>query len=105
MIDEPTARALALLIAALGIPALLVSLGRSLWKWWTGRAGRERMQNKTLIEERDQADRDRRKALEYASLLRRQLNEAGVRPLAWPDGLDARPRTPRRRAAPNKENE
>lgn len=92
--DEATARALVILLTALGIPALLASLGRSLWKWWTGRAGRERAKNNDLVARlhRSQESEERqaiqtRKALEYASRLRRQLIENGFEPVPWPDDL------------------
>ncbi len=101
MIDEATARAIAIILTALGIPALLVSLGRSLWKWWTGRAGRERIKNNDLLarvrkaeEQRDAEADDARSALEYAARLRRQLIEAGIEPVNWPDGLRASRRQP-----------
>lgn len=94
MLDEPTARAAAIIVTALGIPALLASLGRSVWKWWTGRAGRERARNNDLVSRlRDAEVRadsealEKRRALEYASLLRRQLIEAGKDPAPWPDSV------------------
>lgn len=92
--DEATARALAIILTALGIPALLVSLGRSLWKWWTGRAARERVANNDLVSklrraeaEQENEARDKRQALEYASRLRRQLIERGIEPAPWPHKL------------------
>lgn len=96
MFDEATARAAAIILAALGIPALLASLGRSIWKWWTGRAGRERLKNNDLVSRlhaaegiTDQEATERRQALEYAARLRRQLIEAGVEPISWPKDLDS----------------
>lgn len=90
MIDDATARGLAILITALGGPALLISLGRSIFKWWTGRAGRERKRNRDIVDDlrtcEERADHEatlKRKALEYASKLIRQLNEAGVTPVKW----------------------
>lgn len=94
MIDEPTARALSILLTALGIPALLLSFGRSLWKWWTGRSNRERIKNNDLVarlrkaeEEREREAVEKRQALEYASRLRRQLIEKGIEPAPWPHKL------------------
>lgn len=98
MWDDPTfLQAVAALITALGGGTVLVSLGRTLWKWWTGRAARERERNLSLDEEMSL----RRRALEYASQLRRQLNEAGIEPLPWPDGLGSTSR--RGRGAVEKE--
>lgn len=94
MIDEATARAIAIILAALGIPALIASLGRSIWKWWTGRAGRERGRNNDLVSRLHRAERhsdmeavERRLAMEYASRLRRQLIENGIEPTEWPESL------------------
>ena len=108
MIDEPTARAIAIILTVLGVPALLASLLRSLWKWWTGRAGRERAYNIGLARRLEDAEiraaqeaASKRKALEYASELRRQLAEAGKRPVPWPKGLGS-PRD-RRRSPDTKE--
>jgi hypothetical protein len=98
MFDEATARALAIIITALGGPALLVSFGRTIWKWWTGRTARERGRNNDLVAKAKaaeaRADEEatlKRKAMEYASLLRRQLLEAGTTPHPWPEGLSTRP--------------
>lgn len=96
MLDEATARALSLIITAIGGPALLISAGRSLWKWWTGRAGRERSKNKQLVDDREHEAAQRRKTEEYASRLRRQMFEAGVEPEEWPEELTV-PRAPRKR--------
>lgn len=94
MLDEPTARAVAILVTALGVPALLASLGRSVWKWWTGRAGRERARNNDIVARLREAEMradsealEKRWALEYASALRRQLIEKGVRPEPWPSNV------------------
>lgn len=103
MIDDVTARSLAILITAIGGPTLLISLGRSIFKWYTGRSGRERQRNRDLIDDirsaEDRADDEaisKRKALEYASELRRQLNEAGVTPLPWPINTDRSSTQPRK---------
>lgn len=95
--DEATARAISYIIVALGGPALLISFGRTIWKWWTGRTTRERGRNNDLVSKinraEDRAEEEasrKRKALEYASLLRRQLTEAGINPYPWPEGLSAR---------------
>jgi len=99
MLDNTTAQALAIIITALGGPALLISFGRSIFKWWSGRSGRERQHNKDIINDlrntEDRADEEaiiKRKALEYASELRRQLVEAGLEPLPWPTHINKRPR-------------
>jgi Flp pilus assembly protein TadB len=105
VIDEPTARAIAYVLAALGAPALLLSFGRTVWKWWTGRSARERESNRDLVQrardaeqERDREATVRRKSLEYASILRRQLNEAGIKPEPWPVDLSGTPK-PRPRSS------
>jgi hypothetical protein len=97
VIDNSTAQALAIIITALGGPVLLISVGRSIFKWWTGRSGRERQRNRDIIDDlrttEDRADDEamlKRKAMEYASVLRRQLTEAGIEPTSWPPGLIGR---------------
>lgn len=96
---ELTTEGIAQVIVALGGPLLLLSAGRTLYTTWKNRGNRQAQRRRTI----EDADADKRKALEYASVLRRQLTEAGIRPEPWPEGLGTQPRTPRRRAAPNKE--
>lgn len=94
-----TAQIIVSLLGAGGGGAVLVALVNGIMKQISGAAGRERVRNSSLeeqrikaIEERDEA-RDaaeaeatkRRKIAEYASVLRRQLNEAGITPAPWPD--------------------
>jgi hypothetical protein len=95
--SDPTfLQAIAGIITALGGGTLLLSFGRTIWKWFTGRAGRERERNRSIDEEMEM----RRRALDYAQQLRGQLFEAHIQPLPWPDGLGA----PRRsRTAAEKE--
>ena len=97
MITDSAAQALAIVITAIGGPTLLLSLGRTIFKWWTGRSGRERQHNRDIIDDlrstEGRADDEavlRRNALDYASELRLQLTEAGIRPLPWPDGMNHR---------------
>lgn len=98
MWDDPAfLQAVAAVIAALGGGTLLGSFIRTIWKWWTGRAGRERARNLSI----DQEMAMRRRALEYASQLRRQLTEAGIEPVPWPEGLGTSRRG--RRAAEKEE--
>lgn len=111
MIDEATAKALAILITAFGGPALLISLGRTIWKWWTGRSARERTRNRDIVADlrsaEDRADDEavlKRKALEYCSVLRRQLLDAKIAPAPWPEGLTAYRRAPRK-TDPKKQGE
>lgn len=94
-----TAQLIVTLLGAGGGGAVLVALINGIMKQISGAAGRERVKNTTLeaqriraIEERDEAiqERDaeaskRRKREEYASVLRRQLNEAGIAPAPWPE--------------------
>lgn len=94
MLDEPTARAFAIVITAVGGPALLISLGRTINKWWTGRSDLERQRNKEILTDlqsmeyrANQEASLKRNALEYASELRRQLTEAGLTPLPWPNSI------------------
>lgn len=70
-------------------------LARGIYQQITGRARRERERNTDLetqrrnaVTERDQYDTSRRKALEYASKLRGELNEHNIDPGPWPDDLD-----------------
>jgi hypothetical protein len=96
--DDPTfLQAVAAIMTALGGGTLLTSLGRTIWKWTTGRAGRERDRNRSIDEEMEM----RRRALDYAQQLRGQLYEAHIQPLPWPDGLGAPQR--RSRSAAEKE--
>jgi len=88
--------------------ALLGSAGRAVWKRVTGRAGREKIRNTSLLSQRDAADaravkayaeRDeeaskRRIIQEYASGLRVRLIEAGIEPDEWP--IDTRTQQPPR---------
>lgn len=97
MWDDPEfLQAVAAIIAAAGGGTILASVARSLWMRWTGRAERQRLKNLSLDEEITL----RRRALEYASQLRRQLYEAGIEPIPWPDGLGSNRRG---RAAAEKE--
>jgi hypothetical protein len=104
-----TAQVIVTLLGGGGGAAVVIALINGILKQLSGSAGRERERNTSLseqrvkaIEERDKAykdrddavaeataDRDleatkRRKTEEYASVLRRQLNEAGIVPEPWP---------------------
>lgn len=86
--------------------AALATLVTGLVRWLSGSASRERIRNADIerqrlvaIEERasaekqrDEADRKRRIAYEYASTLRSQLLEHGIQPEALPEDLTV-PRT------------
>lgn len=86
--------------------------GRGLWRWWTGRAERERFRTRSIADEkdaalnqRDDADEYRRLMQEFASRLIRILIENGLERLvpAWPknpaDDRDERPPIESRRSA------
>lgn len=86
------------LMASGGGGAALLALVTGIVKWLSGASARERLRNADLetqrllaIEERikaekerDEADKKRRIALEYASQLRGQLLQNGITPGAWP---------------------
>ena len=94
---------IAYLVGAGGGGAAILSLFRGIGKWIDGSAGREKAKNTDIatqrhnailerdaaIEDRDEADRKRRIAFEYASVLRRQLIEAGITPVEWPTEKNA----------------
>lgn len=93
-----TGQFIAYLLGAGGGLTALVTLFKGLGSWISGSAGRERAKNTDLasqrrkaiierdeaLEERDEADRIRRIAFEYASKLRRQLIENGIQPYPEP---------------------
>lgn len=93
-----SAQLLVTVLGAGGGGAALLALINGVFKWLNGSAGRERDKNTSLVEqrknaiqdrdvaerERDEADKKRRSAFEYASLLRRQLIEAGLEPVPIP---------------------
>lgn len=93
-----TSEQIATIITALGGPLLLLSLGRTIYTTWKNRGTRAAQRRRTI----EAADADKRKALEYASALRRQLTEAGIRPEPWPKELGRPPRraTPKKETAP-----
>lgn len=91
------------LIGTGGGGAVLLALTQGIMKWLSGAAGREQKKNTDLVSQRKEAieeakEKDRlyddeakkrRKAEEYASLLRRQYIEAtGKTPAPWPTELD-----------------
>lgn len=90
---------IATIITALGGPLLLLSLGRTIYTTWKTRGTRRAQRARTI----EAAEADKRKALEYASQLRRQLTEAGIRPEPWPKELGRAPRVRTRRAQPKEE--
>lgn len=104
-----TAQVIVTLLGGGGGAAVVIALINGIMKQLSGAAGRERQRNTSLesqrvkaVEERNKAyeardeavaeaaaERDleatkRRKTEEYASVLRRQLNEAGITPEPWP---------------------
>lgn len=100
-----TTQTLVLLMGAGGGGAAVLALITGLFKWLSGSAIRERDKNTDLMSQRsdaivernramtnrDEADKRRRRAYEYASLLRRMLIEHGIKPPIWPldgDGPD-----------------
>lgn len=93
-----TAQLITTILTAGGGGAALLALINGLIKWLSGQARRERERNTDLlaqrikaVEDRDQAERERdaaekqkRVAYEYASKLRRLLNEHGIDYPDWP---------------------
>jgi len=102
-----TAQLIAYIVGAGGGVSALVTFGRGIIKWLSGAAGREKARNTDLASQRvkaiidrdeafdarDEADRRRRVAFEYASRLRRQLYEAGITPEDWPVEKEAPAKT------------
>lgn len=102
-----TAQLIAYIVGAGGGVSALVAFGRGIASWLSGSAGREKARNTDLASQRvkaiidrdeafdarDEADRRRRIAFEYASRLRRQLYEAGITPEEWPVEKDAPEKT------------
>lgn len=95
-----TAQVLGLITAAVGAGGFLTVAISGITKWSSGAAGRERVRNTSMKEQRDEAirarqlsdagrdseARKRRVTEEYASQLRRDLTELGVEVLPpWPD--------------------
>lgn len=77
-----------------GPTSILVVGGRGFWRWYTGKAGRERIRTRTIADERDiarnerdDADEHRRRLFDYASILRGILFEKGHAALVppWPE--------------------
>lgn len=91
--ESPLAQAL-LNFLIIGGPSSVLYVGaRGFWRWYTGKAGRERIRTRTIADERDiarnerdDADAYRRVISEYASLLRGILFENGLGALVpdWP---------------------
>jgi hypothetical protein len=100
-----SAQLLVTVLGAGGGGAALLALINGFWKWANGSAGRERDKNTDLVsqrknairerdqanDERDESDRQKRSAFEYAARLRRQLIEAGLEPIPMPINLEATP--------------
>lgn len=81
------------IVALVGGPTTVALLVRTVWQRWTGRDHRREVRNRTI----DQADRERRMALEYASELMRQLLANGIEPSPWPAELGRAPRITRKK--------
>jgi hypothetical protein len=86
------------LISALGGGAVILATGRAVFKWITGAAGRERVRNTSLLQQKKQAEAmadeeaaKRRMIQEYAARLRRQLIEADIEPEPEPDEMKEPP--------------
>jgi len=82
----------ALIIGALGGGSVLIGVLNNFFKWFTGRAGRERIRNTDLLKRADAADEradseaaKRRMIQEYASRLRRHMYDEKLTPEEWPD--------------------
>lgn len=95
MAQGDLAQTLVSLAGIVGGTGALSLIGRGIYQQITGRAGRERARNTDLetqrrnaVQERDRYDTSRRKALEYASKLRGEMNEHNIDPGPWPDDLD-----------------
>jgi hypothetical protein len=82
------AQAIAAVLAAIGAGAILRDGVQALIKHWTGRSARERARNTGILRdreealrERDEADAERRAALEKVARYRRRLiEEKGIDP-------------------------
>jgi hypothetical protein len=86
-------RTVGAVVAFIGGPASIALIGRTIWSRWTGRDHRREIRNRSI----DDADRERRMALEYASLLLRQLLANGLDPAPWPPELGPAPRNLRKK--------
>ena len=87
------------LMASGGGGAALLALIQGSIKWLSGASTRERLRNSSLLSqrnqavkdrdeaegERDNADKKRREAEEHVSMLKRQLLEAGYKPVERTD--------------------
>jgi len=72
-------------LTAGGTTGVAFVTARGFWRWWTGRAGRERMRTRSIADEKDAAlnllDDEatyRRAVQEWASKLVRIIHEAGL---------------------------
>lgn len=111
-----TAEQIVTLLGAGGGGAVLLTLVNGLIKWLSGTSARERQKNTDLIsqrrnavlerdaaeKERDDFDRKRLIAVEYASTLRSQLIEKGIIPQGWPEEIDPRKRRQEASSEPSK---
>lgn len=102
-----TAQLITTILTAGGGGAALLALINGLIKWLSGAARRERERNTDLIaqrikaveekeiaqKDRDEADKRRREAYEYASTLRSMMYENGITPPAWPESHRAPKKT------------
>ncbi|MEO6116024.1 MAG: hypothetical protein ABIP33_06530 [Pseudolysinimonas sp.] len=102
--DDAFWKALGSIVTVLGSSGVLLALIRWVWKWATGRSQRERIENASsesqrvaAVEERQQSDARARVVEDYASRLRRQLDEHNVTPIDWPDLEHTIPRAQLRR--------
>lgn len=100
-LDPSTSQNLAIAIGSGGAGAVLLALVNGIIQWLSGSAGRERSRNTDLLsqrnhavaelaearQERDEADDERRHALEYAHTLRWLMKSNGLEPPDLPPQL------------------
>lgn len=91
--DNPVLTTLITAVVGGGGTSMLYLTGRGAFRYFTGRAGRERSRTRSIASElvkahdaRDNADAYRRVIAEYASTLRGLMNENGLGHLVppWP---------------------
>jgi hypothetical protein len=90
--NDETGRFLSNIIVALGGPMVLLAFGKTVWDWVKGRPERKARKRQGLQAQLEEVDYQRRRALEYASQLRRQLMEEDIDPEPWPKELGRAPR-------------
>jgi hypothetical protein len=86
--DTATQQLIGTIVSTLGTSGVLVIAANGLIKWLSGFSHRERVKNTNLNARAEKADIKRREAEEHVSILKRQLLEAGLKPLEREDVID-----------------